>query len=49
MTRAILTVLAVALLSATVAGCAGNLSELEQNQARAEYRCKLMPGRECRW
>ena len=49
MIRSVLTLLAIAVMSLTVSGCVNSVNELEQNQNWADYRCNLMPGRECRW
>lgn len=35
--------------SLSLNGCAGDLTPYEQNQLWDDYRCNLMPERECRW
>lgn len=45
MSRMIVAILSVAIMSASVSGCAGDLTPAEQNEAAERYNTTLQPGR----
>ena len=49
MIRIIAVILGLVLMSASVSGCSGDLTEYQQNEMSSEYRCTLQPGKRCRF